>query len=477
MVGVEAALNSYSASLIDQVMKAVWAAVMWLLRTTFELMDSIGGFRDGPALIDSSGRPSAAAPFYPLWPTLLWIGGAVAIGLFLWQLTLTMLRGGAGFWRVASGPIAYSVATALTLGVVAALVGAAEGLTTLLLQRGLAADNFRTVLDHRNLGLSDNPELDSSMDATARVVLLGMIALVGLLPAAIGFLLQLVFRQAVIVVLIATVPITAAGLLANTTASWFWRCMRWMVAAILMKPVLALVLVIGVNMLSAPAGVGGMLAGAGVLMISLFCPLVLFRLLAFVEVGWAGVGARSVLGAGAGPPLGAQADGHAEQINTARFDAAGVGDCASDGSGTARGEVGSGARSERLGTPEKGDAVRSSRPATEANAGAPPGSRTGGPTRTSPGSAVEATGGEPPRRRDGAPIGVDGAVAGPWPSLSGSVGQRTPHAAEAREPGAGPAAGPATARPGGSADPPAGGRGGTGANGPEPVRAGEVRSP
>ena len=80
------------------------------------------------------------------------------MGLFLWQLTLAMVRGGAGFWRVASGPVAYGVATALTLGVVAALVGAAEGLTVLLLQRGLAADNFRTILDHPNLGFSDNPE-------------------------------------------------------------------------------------------------------------------------------------------------------------------------------------------------------------------------------------------------------------------------------------------------------------------------------
>ena len=132
----------------------------------------------------------------------------------------------------------------------AALVGAAEGLTVLLLQRGLAAENFRTVLDHPNLGLTDSPALDSSIDATARAVLLGMVALFGVLPAALGFLLQMLFRQAVILVLIATVPITAAGLLANTTASWFWRWLRWMLAAILMKPALALVLVVGVNMLS-----------------------------------------------------------------------------------------------------------------------------------------------------------------------------------------------------------------------------------
>ncbi len=316
-------LTSFAAALIDQIMKAIWAAAMWLLRSAFALMDSIGGFRDGSTLVDATGRPSPAAPYYALWPTLVWIGGAVAVGLFLWQLTLTMIRGGAGFWRVASGPAAYGVATALTLGGVAALVGAAEGLTTLLLQRGLAADNFRTILDHPNLAFSDSPALDSSLDATARAVLLGMIALFGVVPAAIGFLLQMLFRQAVIVVLIATVPITAAGLLANTTASWFWRSMRWMLAAILMKPALALVLVIGVNMLSGPAsGIGGLLAGAGVLLISLFCPLVLFRLLAFVETGIGADGsARFGLAPGAGSAGQAQANSYAEQVNVARFDA------------------------------------------------------------------------------------------------------------------------------------------------------------
>ena len=321
MIGIEDALNSFSGSVIDRLMKAIWAAAMWLLRTAFALMDGIGGFRDGSPLVDGAGRPSPAAPFFAVWPTLIWIGGAVAVGLFLWQLTLTMIRGGAGFWRVASGPVAYGVATAMTLGVVAALVGASEGLTVVLLQRGLAADNFRTILDHPNLGFSDNPVLDSSIDATARALLLGMIALIGLLPAAVGFLLQMLFRQAVIIVLIATVPITAAGLLANTTATWFWRSLRWMLAAILMKPALALVLVVGVNMLSGPTGVGGLLAGAGVLLISLFCPLVLFRLLAFVEHGNRFTGSAGVAPAVAGgPSIGA--DAFSEQINTARFDAA-----------------------------------------------------------------------------------------------------------------------------------------------------------
>ena len=126
--------------------------------------------------------------------------------------------------------------------------------------------------------------------------------------------------------LIATVPITAAGLLANTTATWFWRSLRWMLAAILMKPALALVLVVGVNMLSGPhrgrwaarrrrrpADLAVLPAGA--------VPAAGFR------------GARApVRRVGPVRPRprcrirrARAADSYAEQVNTARFDAAAPG--------------------------------------------------------------------------------------------------------------------------------------------------------
>lgn len=320
------AVNSFFASAIDQIMTFIWAAAVNLLRGSFELVDGLLGFGDGSDLVDGSGGLGSAAPFAEIWPVLRWIGLSVALGLFFWQLTTTVLRGGAGFWRAATGPVAYGVAAAMTLGVVAALLGAAEGLTTVLLQRGLDADNFRTILDNPDLAFTDNPEVDSQLDSSVRAVLLGLVGLFGVIPAALGFALQMIFRQAAILVLVATVPITAAGLMTNTTASWFWRSLRWMMAAILMKPALALVLVIGVNVLSAPTGIGGLLAGTGVLLISLFCPLVLFRLLAFVEPGTnAGATMRSALsssGGGGGQP---SASSSPEETNSARFDSAQAG--------------------------------------------------------------------------------------------------------------------------------------------------------
>jgi hypothetical protein len=103
------------------------------------------------------------------------------------------------------------------------------------------------------------------------------------IPAALGYVLEMLFREAAIYVLVSTVPLVAAGLLANVSALWFWKTVRWLLAAIAMKPVLALALVLGVAIVGGSQGVAGLLAGVGVLVISLLAPLLLFRLFAFVD--------------------------------------------------------------------------------------------------------------------------------------------------------------------------------------------------
>ncbi|MFR9802600.1 hypothetical protein ACL02T_09895 [Pseudonocardia sp. RS010] len=343
------AVNGFVSSAIDKVMKAVWAAALWLLRGAFELVDALLGFGDGSNLVDADGRLSGDSPLAGVWPTLLWISGVVALGLFFWQLTTTAARGGAGFWRAVSGPVAYGIAIAMTFGIVAALLGGAEGLTTLLLEKGLDAANFQTLLTEGEMKtvFADNPELGlaSQADETVRAVILGLIALFGVIPAAVGFALQMIFRQAVIWILLATIPITAAGLMTQTTSTWFWRSLRWMLAAILMKPALALVLVIGVNLMAAPTGVGGLLVGTGVLLVAVFCPMTIYRLLAFVEPGTqAGLALRSLGSSGSGSGSGAGSGGgsSAEEANTARFDAASGGAGGGAGGGAAGGGAAAG---------------------------------------------------------------------------------------------------------------------------------------
>jgi hypothetical protein len=447
--------GSFAASMIDKIMKAIWAAALWLLRTAFELVDSLLRFGDGSGVATAEGKIPTDSPLFGIWPTLRWISLVVALGLFFWQLTTTMLRGGHGFWRAVSGPLAYVLATAITIGAVATLLGAAEGLTTLLLNEGLQADSFRSVLDSQKLGGSfvDSPDLGATVDETARSVVLGLVALFGVIPAALGFLLQMVFRQAVIFVLIATVPICAAGLMTNTTAVWFWKCLRWIMAAVLMKPALALVLVIGVNMLAAPTGLGGLMVGTGVLLVALFCPMALYRLLAFVEPGTAsGATARSALsldssssrGAGAGGSSG----GGAEETNTARFDAASGGG-GGGGGGAAAGGSGAGSSGAAGGGAAAGGALAGGVAAVGAAVGA----------------AASFSSGYANSQMDASGIGAGyGGGGGRSSGSSGSGRSASPGG------GSGGGDGGAAALPGGSDQSPlGGGDGGGGSGSPAPA--------
>jgi cytochrome c oxidase subunit IV len=339
------AAAGFVTSAMDKIAKAMWSAALWVLRGAFELMDSLLGFGDGSGLVDADGRLAADTPLAGIWPTMLWISAAVAFGLFLWQLTTTVARGGAGFWRAVSGPVAYGIAIAMTAGIIAALLGGAEGLTSMLLQQGLDSDNFQTMFTTGKMAevFTDNPDLGAAAantDETVRSLVLFIVALFGVIPAGLGFALQMIFRQGVIWILLATIPITAAGLMTQTTSAMFWRNVRWALAAIIMKPALALVLVVGVNLMSAPTGVGGLLVGTGVLLIAVFCPMTVYRLLSFVEPGTqAGMALRSLSsqGSSSGPGGGAGGGGSAVQANTARFDAASGGAGGGAGSGAAGG--------------------------------------------------------------------------------------------------------------------------------------------
>jgi hypothetical protein len=246
-------------------MQGLWAAAQMLLKGAFNLADRLSVFS-----ITGDGSPVETT-----WPVTLWISGVVALALFFWQLTMTALRGGRGFVRLVSGPAQYGIALGLTVGMVAALLVAADELTRGLLAEGLDAKSFRDALKQTAFSVEGIDGL--------KAIALGLCALFGVLPAAFGYVLEMLFREAAIHVLIAVVPITAAGLTASGTSSWFWTTLRWILAAVLMKPVLALTLVLGVSIADGSKGITGILVGTAVLLMSLFSPLALFRLFSFVD--------------------------------------------------------------------------------------------------------------------------------------------------------------------------------------------------
>lgn len=258
-------LKELVSSAFEAAMQALWDASLWILREAFKLADQFSVFtvdtREGPISV--------------LWPMMLWISGVLALGLFFWQMTMTSLKGGRGFMRLVGGPVQYGIALAMTVGMVVGFLAAADGLTHGILQYGLQATNFQDALQHTAFA-------DAAQDGVKAVVL-GICALIGVIPAGIGYVLEMLFREAAIYVLVATIPITAAGLLANVTKSWFWNAIRWILACVAMKPVLAMTLVLGVAISGGSKGLSGLLAGVGVLIIALLIPFVLFRLFAFVD--------------------------------------------------------------------------------------------------------------------------------------------------------------------------------------------------
>ena len=224
-------LNSAVGGVIDTIMKGIWAASVWLLRSVFQLVDSFTTLN----FVSVDGGIDPTSPIATIWPLMRWVSLVIATGLFFLQLATTMLRGGRGMFRLATGPLAYAIAVGMTAGGIGLLFAAGDGLTTMMLDQGLKADGFVGVLDSPaaakffipapNLDAPTGPldpvspqaraesagALASQLDATTRAVVLGIVAVFAVIPAGLGFLLENIFRLAVFAVLVATSPITAAG--------------------------------------------------------------------------------------------------------------------------------------------------------------------------------------------------------------------------------------------------------------------------
>lgn len=444
-------LKELVASAFESAMQAVWDASLWILREAFRLADQFSMFT-----VDTHSGPISV-----LWPMMLWVAGVLGLGLFFWQLTMTSLRGGRGFMRLVGGPVQYGIALAVTVGLVACFLAAADGLTDGILRYGLQSKNFQEALTHTTFA-------DGAVDGVKAVVL-GICAFMGIIPAAIGYVLEMLFREAAIYVLVATIPISAAGLLANVSKSWFWKAVRWILACIAMKPVLALTLVLGVAIAGGAKGLSGLLAGVAVLIVSVFVPFVLFRLFAFVDpssdAGSAFRNAMSSAGIdsyGAGNPAmqlatgGAGPDGSGgggsdqESANTGRFDDAAADyageEMDNNGVGHPSGETGGGG-APSSDSPEGSDSAAGDDPGEDGGSGGmqTPAANRGqitasdgiGPQGvdgdTGGGDSSDGSGGDPPPPEPPAPSGngPSGNGGGGGPTSGGGGAAASGEAAEA----------------------------------------------
>lgn len=93
--------------------------------------------------------------------------------------------------------------------------------------------------------------------AVAFVIVVGILVI--LIIAALW--IEMMMRQAAIMVLVATMPIVLAGQMADATREWWPKARNALIALILMKPVIVICFAIGFSAMSSADGVGNILVG------------------------------------------------------------------------------------------------------------------------------------------------------------------------------------------------------------------------
>jgi type IV secretion system protein TrbL len=257
-------------------MIGLWSAGLWLLQLSFKIIDAF-----------TTPDVSATGPLRQVLPTTLWLGLFVVTLMMLVQLTVALIRrDGQSLGRIFLGILQFGFVWISYLAVAGGLIVGAGGLTKGILASLLNVDSWSAFS-----ASSTWPRTIS--DATAASVL-GLSSLFLLIPASFGYLLIMLVREAALVILIATAPISAAGLVSDTSKVWFWKSLRWFIASLLIAPAAALILGVGVSLsrgvvagagTSTVAAAGTAVVGCVLVAIGAVCPMVLFKLLAFIEPG------------------------------------------------------------------------------------------------------------------------------------------------------------------------------------------------
>ena len=256
-------------------MLSLWNAGLWLLQLVLNL---------GDALLTPDLREGGSGA--GIYRTAFWIAGALFVILAFVQLgTAAIRRDGRSLAQIAIGFVQFAVVWAGWLAYGVLLIAATSGLTRSVMQALLGVNAFSALKFGEPLGVGD------LTDATVATVLgiMGVFVVI----AAIGHFLVLLARAAALMVLAATTPIAAAGLVGDAGRSWFWKSLRWFHAAAFAPVVMVLVFGLASQFTTGIAtglgegfsAVGTSVVGVLLLLVSVVSPLALFRLLAFIDPG------------------------------------------------------------------------------------------------------------------------------------------------------------------------------------------------
>lgn len=235
-------------------------------------------------------------------PDLGSIRGVYAVSLTLGMVTamvLLVLQAGSVVWTRSGAPLVQALtglvkaalASLLTLVVSAQLMKASDQLAAwIVTASGTSMDKFSQHLTTMlALGSVSGPEIPS--------VLLLVFGLLGIVVVLVLWG-ELVLRNAVFCVLVATAPISAAGQIGASTQEWWRKLVKAGVQLAMVKPVISLVFVIGFTMTGTATGITALVSGMAVLFMAVFAWPAIGRFFTFTSVGMGGaMGAGALVGA------------------------------------------------------------------------------------------------------------------------------------------------------------------------------------
>ncbi|MGW0964095.1 hypothetical protein ACWD4K_35010 [Streptomyces gelaticus] len=195
----------------------------------------------------------------------------------------------------------------------------------------------------------------------------GVIIVVGVvcILAIAALWIEVLLRQAGIMILVATMPVVLAGQLSDSTQEWWPKARNALIALVLMKPVIVLCFAIGFGAMSEGDGVQNMFVGLVIFVLACFAWPVLAKFMTFSTVGGGsaiasgimssigssaasmGGGYRPEMG-GAGAVGGGSAYTRALEQDTAQTAAGGSNAMQGMGSGTGTGSAGKRAFGSRV---------------------------------------------------------------------------------------------------------------------------------
>ena len=292
-------------------------------------------------------------------PDLGSIRGVYAVTLTLGMIValfLLVMQAGAVLWSRSGGPLAHALtgvakavlASLLTLAVAAQLMKASDQLAAwITTASGTSMDGF-------SQRLTALLALSATSSPTIPYVLLLIFGLLGIVLVLVLWF-ELVLRNAVFCVLVATAPIAAAGQIGTATGEWWRKLVKAGVQLAILKPVIALVFVLGFDTAGNASGITGLVSGMAVLFMAVFAWPAIARFFTFTSAAMGGaMGLGALVGAVANRTAGGGAgidpaafsqfsERQAMSANAARGASASSASAAAGGTGTGAGAAGAGA--------------------------------------------------------------------------------------------------------------------------------------